>query len=675
MSDHNHTRRPEDSQNMANSLHSTPGDGLAAPICLPALFIHALEGGSDIDLAGTDPVTGGGVLLSARRCGVSLAPLSACTADQLVAGVPVGLTRYCVAPDVLSELPNCSDLFHGPIVTIQTTTGVVCVLGRDTKELLRLLPAHLPASVDWESEAPRGRGRDRGRKVGLSAKDRAAIRRNTFTLSMLAAVEEAGEDEAFEAVTKAAVCPRPDLAAMRKAGASPVAALAALVCWRRIVPRPSPTPSHRAAFVRGLPTLISGVTACRDLREVVMLLSEVERTHGAGLVPIYGKRFRRLVRDLASCLKYRSGGRDREIAGLLSVEEAPAAAVSWEHAEQAYLCRTPRRGTAASGVLPLPERQGRDLADLVVNSPAAAAAGPVEEYGVVGIEVGGWVNQAEGETLARLLAGGFADLCAVLGPWVVSLCSQANLALGVGSRGCGGAAAHYEPSLRVINVTKTRGDGSLAHELAHFLDHSLRGDAGGTARYLSDRVWEQEGGGPKARAMRLVRDAISVEQVAVELTGRVDPGHWWRRSWMASNGYSPGRSPQENFDAVADAEPNRFRHGRNAAVNAASLVDSLSKWGKEAVTVRAEYGLEAHYLAEAKKLGPYWRRPHELFARAFESWMEDQMTARGWRNEYLVCGTTRDYAKCRGLPYPTGEERKRINAAMGRLLAECELHR
>jgi hypothetical protein len=61
-----------------------------------------------------------------------------------------------------------------------------------------------------------------------------------------------------------------------------------------------------------------------------------------------------------------------------------------------------------------------------------------------------------------------------------------------------------------------------------------------------------------------------------------------------------------------------------------------------------------------------------MFARAFEAYVYDWLKERGRRNDYLVHGVGAeqfaDSSKYRGNPYPTGEERQRINAAMARLI-------
>ena len=51
--------------------------------------------------------------------------------------------------------------------------------------------------------------------------------------------------------------------------------------------------------------------------------------------------------------------------------------------------------------------------------------------------------------------------------------STKGLAIAFGARGRGNALAHYEQDLEVINLTKLRGAGSLAHEWGHALDHMI----------------------------------------------------------------------------------------------------------------------------------------------------------------------------------------------------------
>ncbi len=81
---------------------------------------------------------------------------------------------------------------------------------------------------------------------------------------------------------------------------------------------------------------------------------------------------------------------------------------------------------------------------------------------------------------------------------------------------------------------------------------------------------------------------------------------------------------------------------------------------KEGMEVPTEFFIptdESSFYLDAKERGPYWKRDHELFARAFEAWIEDELYERGMVNSYLVSGTRYEG------PYPQGNERESINRA------------
>lgn len=100
----------------------------------------------------------------------------------------------------------------------------------------------------------------------------------------------------------------------------------------------------------------------------------------------------------------------------------------------------------------------------------------LREFNIRGCEFGNWVS-AKGER-QRLLNGtydAFCDLAEVLGIPRSAIGLEGELSLSFGSRGAGGwASATYHPDRAVINLTRTKGGGWIAHEWAHALDHFLR---------------------------------------------------------------------------------------------------------------------------------------------------------------------------------------------------------
>jgi hypothetical protein len=99
-----------------------------------------------------------------------------------------------------------------------------------------------------------------------------------------------------------------------------------------------------------------------------------------------------------------------------------------------------------------------------------------ETFGFRGGEFGNWNMGDEGQQALNFAYEGLLDLADELNVPPKALSHNGGLAIAFGARGHGGldaAAAHYEPDKAVINLTKIKGAGSLAHEWFHALDHYL----------------------------------------------------------------------------------------------------------------------------------------------------------------------------------------------------------
>jgi hypothetical protein len=97
----------------------------------------------------------------------------------------------------------------------------------------------------------------------------------------------------------------------------------------------------------------------------------------------------------------------------------------------------------------------------------------LRDFGFRGVEFGNWQAQDERQTVMNHAYDALMDLAVVLGVPSRALGMNGELALAFGARGHGlqGARAHYESDYGVINLTKMKGAGSLAHEWLHALDH------------------------------------------------------------------------------------------------------------------------------------------------------------------------------------------------------------
>lgn len=261
----------------------------------------------------------------------------------------------------------------------------------------------------------------------------------------------------------------------------------------------------------------------------------------------------------------------------------------------------------------------------------------LDAFGFRGVEWGNWSAQDERQRILNMAYDALSDLAKIMNVPRKAMSLDGTLGMAFGARGGGSFAAHYEPGKLVINMTKLRGGGSLAHEWAHALDHYL----GELAR---DDAYKAKARGVSGWYQRMVYDRTQQKKLAYE------PGT--RKLVSVATPRLPNLRPElaERIDAVmqtlfgADKEP-------------------------------TQYAREAQKLSGKSDSG-YWIRPTEMWARAFESYVFDRLVAMGAKSEYLVHGVEQDrYSngeRFKGNPYPTGNERAEINKAFDAFVAEMK---
>lgn len=129
-------------------------------------------------------------------------------------------------------------------------------------------------------------------------------------------------------------------------------------------------------------------------------------------------------------------------------------------------------------------RKGRDWR----NGKNISAEEFRETFGFRGVEFGNWTNQEDRQQALNNAFDAFMDLADAIGKSPRSLSLNGQLGIAFGARGGGRAAAHYEPNKVVINLTKTQGAGSLAHEWWHAIDNYFARRRGQQHVYNSDRT-------------------------------------------------------------------------------------------------------------------------------------------------------------------------------------------
>ncbi len=223
----------------------------------------------------------------------------------------------------------------------------------------------------------------------------------------------------------------------------------------------------------------------------------------------------------------------------------------------------------------------------------------INTFRLRGVEFGEWTDNLHKQLSVNLTYDSFAMLAeltglpkeAIGGLVHPSLQGQKSLGIAFGSRGRGKPAAHYEPGFHVINLTKTRGDGTLAHEWAHALFQVL------------EKVKLKESKYPELLHTSPLDDFIDAIQYDDDISNAIEKAmEILRGGWQIAK--LSERLEQARFTIHKAVQGSRVP--RQFFVNAKKLDE---KRGKK-----------------------YWSEKTELFARAFQAWVADRLAGE---NHYL----------------------------------------
>jgi|LFRM01.1.fsa_nt_gb hypothetical protein len=338
-----------------------------------------------------------------------------------------------------------------------------------------------------------------------------------------------------------------------------------------------------------------------------------------------------------------------------------------------------------------------------------------------GGEFGNWNTQEDRQAYLNYTFDAFVDLAYVLQCPLEFISfyphgsyNNQTLAIAFGARGSGFAVAHYEPSRVVINLTKLRGAGSLAHEWGHALDDFLGSRCGvqGVSKFLSgeSRIINTQYQ-HIADAMKKVMRTIQYKDEPAEETLKGYEAEIERylnkilRSWIngelmyfnIDNGGRRRKPTDEEWEKIQLLRDELCKTGDRRKYNefvqlykdikgiipskdmrdACEMILQRVEHMREEIRIYKETGkfryarsVTTNYYDAAKKLDrhrakPYYSQATELFARAFESYVEDKL---GFKSQYLVHSTRRNSVYGDYKPYPEGEERKAINKAIEELI-------
>lgn len=174
-----------------------------------------------------------------------------------------------------------------------------------------------------------------------------------------------------------------------------------------------------------------------------------------------------------------------------------------------------------------------------------------ETFGFRGVQFGNWTNNEDRQMAMDQAYDAFMDLSAQLGlsPRAISLYGELGVAFG--ARGSGRASAHYESVQVVINLTKTKGAGALAHEWWHALDNYLSRKAGVALGFATDGNGKEKMDPEVCAAIDKVVSAMTKSEYGKRSAMKGD--YWGRNTEMGARLFETWIS--ERIKAVGEASP------------------------------------------------------------------------------------------------------------------------
>lgn len=293
----------------------------------------------------------------------------------------------------------------------------------------------------------------------------------------------------------------------------------------------------------------------------------------------------------------------------------------------------------------------------------------VKDLGFRGLEFGNWAANDERQRLLNYAYEGLQDLARIMNLPPKALSLNGTMGLALGARGGGRFAAHYEPGKLVINMTKINGAGALAHEWAHALDHYM-GEFGRSDAYTT--------GARGASGWYADRRSLAHLRPEMQEAWNGVMEALFKRKVGAAEFIRDGELSLENMRARIDRIDEMLKtspgdpalNNQRSFLNDVQIPDVRKRIEGARANPEGTFGERpTHYIRNAQALGEYWRRPTEMFARAFEGYVQDKIKAEGNQSDYLVQGAEGErYATgYKGNPYPL-EDRPAINAAIQRLV-------
>ena len=338
----------------------------------------------------------------------------------------------------------------------------------------------------------------------------------------------------------------------------------------------------------------------------------------------------------------------------------------------------------------------------------------LETFNFKGGEFGNWLSDNDRQQSLNFGYDALLDLSKALSISPTDISLGGKLSIAFGSRGSGNALAHYESEREVINLTKLKGAGSLAHEWGHALD-DIMGKQLGLNGFMTENYRYSD---PSSEIIKDILETMQYKMVSGDEITKKQEQEYEKRINKTKN-FINSFFPEEHLtkeqiklkdkliqNVIDNAEKNNekfydyIKYGTGI-----KEIDELSDLRKQTVgrviskderiyiahlqnsifheknSIGQPVRLKTDFYSNSIKFDDiysktengYWQSKVEMFARAFACYVSDKL---GYTSDYL-CGhanlaldfvTNRDGELEIVKAFPEGEERKLINEKIDKLI-------
>jgi hypothetical protein len=262
----------------------------------------------------------------------------------------------------------------------------------------------------------------------------------------------------------------------------------------------------------------------------------------------------------------------------------------------------------------------------------------IEQFGFKYVEFGNSIPDKLAREHIRHFLGAMVDLFETLNINHKQINQIGELSIAFASRGKKGSVAHYSPLRRIININRRNGDGSVAHEWMHFLDHLIWLKFGKNTekhQYVlaSTRLHELTDT-PTSQALSNLMNSLQKGDGTPKMIVQS-----YRASKEKNYSHKMKATYEETMDYLKLTYPYLFTDKYEKSNRDAKRVFGYTAYhfNKERIQVSRSLTRTSLFYARSSQMrSSYWIQPEELLARAFETIIADKLDVVGRANNYLV---------------------------------------